>query len=402
MASRKSGGSRSRARRRRSSRLSWPGVVFAALLICVAYFWWTGDIQRLLERYGIPVPEIVLGTPQPPPLPPVTSEAGEIQAFFSTPYLVYPDVPKDRVMPPFEQAIIADIDGAQQSIELATFEYNLKPLADALVRASQRGVQLRVALDRETLEDPTDARWAGYLEDAQIPIAWEDSDAFLHSKFIIVDGRVVWTGSWNVTINDTYRNNNNLLRITIPPLVQNYQTEFEQMFAGRFSNSKLPQTPNPRVQQGELVVENYFSPSEPIEPHILERLANAQQSVRFLAFSYTSDPIADAMIDARRRGLVVQGVMETRNVAGSGSEFEVLRDGDVWVLEDGNCYTMHHKVIIVDDRTVITGSYNFTGRAEDTNDENLLIIDNPTLAGQYLEEFQRVFAQAEDPTRCQN
>ena len=61
---------------------------------------------------------------------------------------------------------------------------------------------------------------------------------------------------------------------------------------------------------------------------------------------------------------------------------------------------MHHKLMIIDDRIVITGSYNFTSRAENDNDENLIIIDDPVLAQQYIAEFDRVYQQAQSPTRC--
>jgi phosphatidylserine/phosphatidylglycerophosphate/cardiolipin synthase-like enzyme len=77
-----------------------------------------------------------------------------------------------------------------------------------------------------------------------------------------------------------------------------------------------------------------------------------------------------------------------------------LRQGGVDVLEDGNCYILHHKVIIIDERTVITGSYNFTNSAERDNDENLVIVDDPNLARAYLDEFERVYAQAQAPARC--
>jgi len=70
------------------------------------------------------------------------------------------------------------------------------------------------------------------------------------------------------------------------------------------------------------------------------------------------------------------------------------------VLQDGNCYILHHKVSIIDERTVITGSYHFTSSAERDNDENLVIVDDPTLARTYLDEFERVYAQAQAPTRC--
>jgi phosphatidylserine/phosphatidylglycerophosphate/cardiolipin synthase-like enzyme len=55
---------------------------------------------------------------------------------------------------------------------------------------------------------------------------------------------------------------------------------------------------------------------------------------------------------------------------------------------------MHHKVLIIDGRTVVTGSYNFTANAERRNDENVLVIHNPQIAAQFLEEFHRLYDQA--------
>ncbi|MEI7770639.1 MAG: phospholipase D-like domain-containing protein [Chloroflexales bacterium] len=323
-----------------------------------------------------------------------------IQVFFTTPSLVYPDVAKNRTPPPYEQAIIADIDAAASSVDMATYEYNLDSVADALVRAKRRGVKVRLALDRENLDDPTMAKWAGTAQDAKIPVTWEETDAFLHSKFIIVDAALVWTGSWNATTNDTYRNNNNLLRITAPAIVANYQAEFSQMAASHFGTSKQPQTPNPRVSVGGVSVENYFAPKDGVSKHVVDWIGRATQSVDFLAFSFTSDAIGDAMIARAQAGLPVRGVFEKRNAEGVGSEYERLRKAKVDVLSDGNCYTMHHKVIIIDQRVVITGSYNFTSRAESVNDENLLIIDDPAIARLYMDEFARVYAQAQNPVAC--
>jgi phosphatidylserine/phosphatidylglycerophosphate/cardiolipin synthase-like enzyme len=186
----------------------------------------------------------------------------------------------------------------------------------------------------------------------------------------------------------------------VPQIVQNYSTEFAQMAEDRFGNKKQPSTPNPRVVLGSTTIENYFSPEDGIRQHIIEKLNAATKSIRFQAFSFTSDEIKDAMIAKRNAGLTVQGVFETRNAGGIGSEYEPLKSGGVDVLEDGNCYTMHSKTIIIDDHIVITGSYNFTARAEDVNDENIVIIDDAAIAQQYIAEFERVYTQAREPTRC--
>lgn len=368
-------------------------IILLFLILTLGYLINAGIID--LRRFGLDPALFGIET-QPKP-----DVSGDIAVYFTTPSLVYPDVPRDRVTPPFLRDMLTDIANARQSIDLATFEYTLQPVAEALVAAHQRGVQVRLALDRESLEDPVDAKFAGIIEEGGIPISWEETTAFLHSKFIIIDNRIVWTGSWNVTINDTYRNNNNLLRITIPAIVENYRVEFAEMTAGRFGNSKQATTPYNRISTSQATIENYFTPRERPASRIVEVISNARRSVVFMAFSFTSDEIAGAMVDRQQAGIPVRGVFEQRNAGGIGSEFEPLREAGVDVLADGNCYTMHHKVIVVDERFVITGSYNFTSRAERTNDENLLIIEDPVLAAAYLGEFERVFSQAQHPTRCQ-
>jgi phosphatidylserine/phosphatidylglycerophosphate/cardiolipin synthase-like enzyme len=217
---------------------------------------------------------------------------------------------------------------------------------------------------------------------------------------VIVDDRLVWTGSWNATINDTYRNNNNLLRMTVPALVANYAAEFERMAAGEFGNSKSGQTPYPLVRMAGATVENYFSPRERVRSRVVDWIDRARLSVEVLAFSFTADEVGDALIARHEAGLPVRVVFEARNAEGSGSEYARLRRRGLAVLEDGNCYTMHHKVIIIDQHVVITGSYNFTSRAESVNDENLLIIDDPAIAKLYMDEFARVYAQAQNPVAC--
>jgi phosphatidylserine/phosphatidylglycerophosphate/cardiolipin synthase-like enzyme len=191
-----------------------------------------------------------------------------------------------------------------------------------------------------------------------------------------------------------------MLRFASRRLAADYIHEFEQMFAGRFGTSKRSATPYPQVRLGAGRVEVYFSPQDGVAQHVLQRLAAAKKSIHFMTFSYTADTIADAMVAKRKAGLAVRGVFESQNASGSGADFNRLRQGGVDVLEDGNCYILHHKVIVIDERTVLTGSYNFTSSAEKDNDENLVIVDDPALARAYLHEFQRVYAQAQALVRC--
>jgi phosphatidylserine/phosphatidylglycerophosphate/cardiolipin synthase-like enzyme len=191
-----------------------------------------------------------------------------------------------------------------------------------------------------------------------------------------------------------------MLRFASRQVAADYTREFQQLFEGRFGSGKSSATPFPRVRVGAAPVEVYFSPEDGVAKYVLQRLAAAKHSIHFMAFSYTADTIADAMIAKVKAGLSVRGVFESQNAGGTGAAFSRLKQGGVDVLQDGNYYILHHKAIVIDARTVITGSYNFTGSAEKDNDENLVIVDDPNLARAFLEEFQRVYAQAQAPTRC--
>jgi phosphatidylserine/phosphatidylglycerophosphate/cardiolipin synthase-like enzyme len=330
---------------------------------------------------------------------PNPSTAG-LEIFFTTPELVYPDKPAQRSLKTIEKRVVSDIDAAKKTVYAAVYEYNLASISEALLRAKQRGLEVRLALDEENMEKPEMAKWAEGMEQANIPISWEKTDSFSHSKYLVIDTKIAWMGSWNFTNNDTYRNNNNVIRFTIPQIVANYAQEFSQMDKGIFGRKKDPLTPNPSVTFKGAKIENYFSPQDNVLEKLLPKLQGAKKSILFLAFSYTEDKIGQAMIDRKQSKVKVAGVFEARNAEGLGSEFKILQDAGVDILQDGNCYTMHHKFIIIDEKIVITGSYNFTKRAEEQNDENVVVIEDAGVAALYKEEFDRVYQQAKTPTPC--
>lgn len=381
--------STTRAPRTRRSTPATPMTI--VLVLGLVLFLWLLETGRLDGWFGDTATE---NAPAP------VATTGDFRAFFTTPTLVYPDRRDQRGDSPLLDAVIADINGASRSIDVATFDFDVPQITNALIAAKQRGVTVRAIVDSENLETPEVAEETGRLEAVDIPVVFDNRSPFMHNKFLVIDSGVAWAGSWNLTENDTFRNNNNMVRMTNREIVLNYTREFEQMFGGVFGRKKQSGTPYPQVKIGEAAVSTYFSPEDGVAQYVLEQIENAKKSVRFMTFSFTSDDTAAAMIRKRDQGLIVEGVFESQNAGGTGSEFGTLRSAGINVLEDGNCYILHHKTIIIDDHIVMTGSYNFTASAEQDNDENLLIIDDTTIAQQYLGEFDRMFALAKSPLRC--
>ena len=110
-----------------------------------------------------------------------------------------------------------------------------------------------------------------------------------------------------------------------------------------------------------------------------------------MAFSFTHDTLGAAIRDCFEVGVDVQGIFEKRQVNNRYAEYKSMKDAGLSVTLDENRGAMHHKVIVIDGETVVTGSYNFSKNAETRNSENLLIIKgNQELAAAYVAEFQRI------------
>ena len=129
---------------------------------------------------------------------------------------------------------------------------------------------------------------------------------------------------------------------------------------------------------------------------LLAEIERAAASIHIMTFVFSLEELAEAMLlRAARNDVKLQGVFEKRNSVASWSQLPALHCAGAEMRQDGNPYAMHHKVIIIDGRTVITGSFNFSKNAARGNDENIVIIDNATIAGLYLDEWRRIWDSAE-------
>ena len=259
----------------------------------------------------------------------------------------------------------------KQTIDAADYDFDLENVANALASAA-RGVRVRMVTDTDTLtNDNPRFRRFDILKQAKIPIVDDQRGPIMHDKFMIVDGEWVWTGSWNFTDGDTYRLNNNAIKIVSRELAQNYTAEFEKMFVQRkFGPSKPGASPDPLLTLGGVPIENYFAPEDGVAAQD-RRPAEAAPSSRSTSWPSRSPATRSARDACARQGRRKRARRVRENRLGDPVQ-RVRADeaGRAGCLQDGNPYVMHHKVIIIDGRTVIFGSFNFSNNADKDNDEN--------------------------------
>ena len=139
----------------------------------------------------------------------------------------------------------------------------------------------------------------------------------------------------------------------------------------------------------------YFSPRGGAQEAVVRAIQEARESVFVQAYSFTSAPIAKALVDAHKRGVAVETVLDKsqRTEKYSGATFLANAGIPVWI--DAAHAIAHNKVMVIDQRRVITGSFNFTKAAEEKNAENLLILDSLELARIYLGNIEAHKAHSE-------
>ena len=338
-------------------------------------------------EFIIPVPE----TPTPVPL------AGWWEVYFTDPLAINnPNAFAGSI----EEKLIQWINAAQVSIHIASFEFNLTPVAEALIAAKNRGVDVKWITDDEyglKIDSEPERRQFSLLMGAGIEVKDDAGrEAFMHNKFWIFDQQAVWTGSTNITVNGIFKQNNNVIVLRSPEIAYIYEREFQELWSGQFG----PRAPSTISNQWAILdttpVQVLFSSEDNAMSSLLAVVNDAKFSIRFLAFSFTDDALAQTMIERFKAGVDVQGVYETLASTSIYSDLKTFWCAGVPVRQDGNGSLMHNKVIIVDNSTVITGSLNFTAGANEKNEENVIIIDNPEIAALYLQEYAKIWSLAHD------
>ncbi len=346
--------------------------------------------------------ELRPGPSQPKALP----EAGQAEVYF---------MPQEGEKA--KARLLFLMEGAQESLYGAFYEFRDLEIAKGLLEAKARGVRVElygesdfrqdfrrylVAASLGQTQEPPRVPQAALKERvrptsidceeiAGIPVCFDEREGFMHHKFLVADQKAVWTGSTNMTWNAFARNNENSLLLPSPTLAQGYAREFRALFGG--NKEGLGEPVAFRLEDPLVAGTAHFSPKggKAAREALLEAVRQAQREVLVAAFVLTDRELVEALVEARRRGVAVKVLLETRNLRDSREE-DLLQAG-VPVRQDGNPYTLHHKVLVLDGERVVTGSYNFSARAWQVNNENLLVLQSPALAERYREEVLRLWEE---------
>lgn len=306
------------------------------------------------------------------------------------------------------------INATKNTLDCAIYDLRSQDVLNALASIANSGKQLRIAYDASgersggPIADPKPSGTQQALGNAGLlgyatPVH-ETGRQLMHDKFLVRDGQFVWTGSANFTDGGLKLQDNNCLIFASPELAKCYTTVFEDVLQGSLHRPPYSTFSCSSVTIGEATLTPFFAPhaGEGIEQVIIKALTPAQR-VRVLAFLISDPGILGALSRFTDPNADIRGVYDPN---GMNDVLRYKQPGDplFWFLKDSRFIKapsrpfnprreqdfMHNKVLIIDDRLVVTGSYNFSENAE-ANDENLMLIESSAVAAVYTSYFDTLY-----------
>ncbi|WP_082461775.1 phosphatidylserine/phosphatidylglycerophosphate/cardiolipin synthase family protein [Agromyces sp. Leaf222] len=340
-------------------------------------------------------------------------------------------------------AIRQFIDGAGHTLAIAVQEIDSRPIAEAIVAATKRGVKVRLILEGDYLTedkailDPWTTPGAhdenrfllAALLKSRVDVVSDLNPKIFHQKFIVRDAgkpsAAVLTGSTNFTRTDTGTNatsgtgkGQNLNHVVVlrgQRAATEYLAEFERMRSGTFGDQHERVESKPReFGLPEVRVKPLFAPRHGPEMEIMKQMLKATKSIDFAMFTFAqSSGIDDTMIRLRPLVPRLRGVLDRGQGAAKWAATKGLAGGavELYTTKLGTgVRKLHHKLMVLDERVLIVGSFNYTAPANTLNDENIVVIgdlEEPegtptdvaqrTLAAYALTEIDRIIDELSEP-----
>lgn len=300
------------------------------------------------------------------------------KAYFSYPGR-FNDIDKKRNV---VRRILEILRTSQKELIIYAYSLNNKEIIDEIQNARERGVKLHIVLDKDKNYE--------YIEFLKIPyLVWEGTGLH-HLKIIISDKNVLFLGTGNFSEFGLTNDWNGY--IEIPISISFYEQFFEHL-----------NRQNPDVNLSTHGIEFLFAPENGflIQDTILHELENAKESIRVLTFDHYDEVFSHVLRKKSSQGIKVDVIYnEPVDPEGLyldkyfyGYESKIYKDGNSDTINTGKFNEgglLHHKTILIDNRVLLTGSYNFSLNAKKNNREIFLRTQNPLLVWEFSNEFERI------------
>lgn len=273
-----------------------------------------------------------------------------------------------------KEQTLSFIHDSQYTLDICVYSISDEEIIKAIEKKAREGVHIRIC---------TDNAYPLNLKNGKIIY---DSTGLMHNKYMISDERLVWFGSTNLTPTSLEDHENNIIISDDIKLIETFQNHFNQCFSGLFKTE--------RTGSGSPVLK--FSPEEDCFDFLLNELTKAQKTVYIAMFAFSDNRIAHYLKILSSKGLKIFILVDKDwNLSSIYSDIDdMARYASVRM--DVSEALLHEKFIIIDEKILLTGSYNYTASAQIRNDEFMFKSKDKTLVKRFTHHFLNLW-EASDP-----
>ncbi|WP_165778849.1 phospholipase D-like domain-containing protein [Leptospira perolatii] len=300
-----------------------------------------------------------------------------VAAYFSYPGRYVPIAQKRNVT----EKLLSLVESSKHSILLYAYSFDHPELELRILEAIKRGVHFRMIGDREKI----------YPKSFHTHLSYWGGSGLQHTKVLIIDSKTVFLGTGNFTSYGLERDHNGYIVFDLDATeVDSFLQFLEERYALGF------------WKKGEFIFRNSPSEGRMIQFQLLNEVQKSSSEIRFLIFDHYDPVLTSAFYEASKKKTLIFGIYD-RPVDPEG--LLIANSGNIEIREDGNedkldseefskGGLLHHKTMIIDRSVLLTGSYNYSASARDSNREIFIKTESPVLTIPFLQEWQRIYASS--------
>ena len=306
-----------------------------------------------------------------------------------------------------KQVIIDFINGAVSQLDIAIQELEEKEIAEVITAKKQEGLKVSIVLEMDYLRadkpslDPftpggkkePNRMINNALFRSAIKLNSDFNTNIFHQKFIIRDVKSVLTGSTNFTPTGVNNNLNHIVIVHDEKVAREYMNEFKEIQKGNFGRENSGHTKTPKViKVDKIPIKILFAPEHNPEMEIMKQMAKAKNRIDFAIFTFSQTSGIDDVMKALVPNMPIRGVIDhnqgsrkwaaTHGLIPAGCDIRTVK-------KKGKLNKLHHKLMVLDEKVVIAGSFNYTEPANKLNDENIIIIGDLETTDPLVDEQQK-------------
>lgn len=263
-------------------------------------------------------------------------------------------------------SVTAAIDRAEKSVLLIVYSLTDPTIIDCLKRKSLQGVNVRVICDAKA------SPYADTRLGPAIATTRRFGPGLMHQKILVIDGQETWLGSANMTSESLRMHGNLITAMKSAAIADHIIAKAATMQVGGHGRP----FPHRTFDIGGQEIELWFLPDDKrAVARLQELIRGAQKTVKVAMFTFTRYDLAQALIDAKKRGLKTEVVIDHNSGKGASAKVAaMLKAGGVDVSFSRGSSLLHHKFLYIDGTTLAHGSANWTKAAFTQNDDCFIVM----------------------------